>query len=70
MADRVMILNRGRIVEDGAPGELLSRYGRGNLEDVFLDIARGRRKDGAGPALTAAGEAAADRIKERSGNAA
>jgi ABC-2 type transport system ATP-binding protein len=70
MADRVLILNRGRIVEDGAPGELLSRYGRGSLEDVFLDIARGRRKDGAGPALAATGEAAADVSGERSGNAA
>ena len=27
-----------------APDTLLARYGRENLEDVFLDIARGRRQ--------------------------
>ena len=45
MAERVIMLENGRIVEDGSPAELLGRYGRQNLEDVFLDIAR-RRPNG------------------------
>lgn len=45
MADRVLMLERGNIIEDGSPAELLSRFGRSNLEDVFLDIARGRSRD-------------------------
>lgn len=48
LADRVIMLEKGRIVEDGAPADLLARYGRDTLEDVFLDIARGRN-NGAGP---------------------
>jgi ABC-2 type transport system ATP-binding protein len=44
------MMSRGRIVEDGSPSELLRRFARTNLEDVFLDIARGRRRDGAGAA--------------------
>jgi ABC-2 type transport system ATP-binding protein len=49
LADRVIMLEKGRIVEDGAPAELLGRYGRSTLEDVFLDIARGRKGNNAGP---------------------
>jgi ABC-2 type transport system ATP-binding protein len=49
MAERVIMLEQGRIVEDGTPAELLGRYDRETLEDVFLDIARGRRRgDGTG----------------------
>jgi ABC-2 type transport system ATP-binding protein len=48
MAERVLMMNQGRIVQDGSPAELLDRFRRTNLEDVFLDIARGRR-DGAPP---------------------
>jgi ABC-2 type transport system ATP-binding protein len=36
----VMIMKQGRIVDRGAPSELLQRYGRTNLEQVFIDIAR------------------------------
>jgi ABC-2 type transport system ATP-binding protein len=42
LCDRVMMLKEGRLVDDASPGELLSRYGRTNLEEVFLDVARGR----------------------------
>jgi ABC-2 type transport system ATP-binding protein len=48
MADRVIMLEKGRVVEDGTPAELISRYGRQTLEDVFLDIARGRQHRGNG----------------------
>lgn len=39
----VLMLKRGRIVDRGSPDELLSRYGRNDMEEVFLDIARDRR---------------------------
>jgi len=41
MADDVLMLRKGRLVDRGAPAELVSRYGRDDLEQVFLDIARG-----------------------------
>jgi ABC-2 type transport system ATP-binding protein len=47
----VLMLKRGRIVDRGSPGQLLNRYGREDMEDVFLDIARDRRqaRDDAAP---------------------
>jgi ABC-2 type transport system ATP-binding protein len=42
LADRVIMLERGRIVADGTPAELIRRFGRETLEEVFLDIARRR----------------------------
>ena len=36
----VLMLKAGRLVDRGAPADLLQRYGRANLEQVFLDIAR------------------------------
>jgi ABC-2 type transport system ATP-binding protein len=44
LCDRVIMMKRGRIVDDGAPQALVARYGRHNLEEVFLDVARGRRE--------------------------
>ena len=40
VCDDVVMLRNGRLVDQGSPGQLLARYGRSNLEDVFLDIAR------------------------------
>jgi ABC-2 type transport system ATP-binding protein len=40
LCDRVMMLRSGRIVDDGTPQGLADRYGRRNLEEVFLDVAR------------------------------
>ncbi len=37
----VLMMRAGRIVDQGAPAELITRYGRENMEQVFLDIARG-----------------------------
>jgi ABC-2 type transport system ATP-binding protein len=48
LCSNVLMLKRGRLVDQGAPGELLRRYGRANLEEVFLDIAR-RSGDEAAP---------------------
>ena len=42
LCDRVIMMKRGKIVDDDAPAKLLARYGRRNLEEVFLDVARGR----------------------------
>lgn len=36
----VLMMKQGRIVDRGSPGELLQRYGRNTLEQVFIDIAR------------------------------
>jgi ABC-2 type transport system ATP-binding protein len=35
-------MKRGKIEDDDAPRHLLARYGRHTLEEVFLDVARGR----------------------------
>ena len=40
LCDRVLMMKQGRIVDSGSPKELLAKYGRTNLEDVFLDVAR------------------------------
>jgi ABC-2 type transport system ATP-binding protein len=40
LADRVLIMRRGLIVEDDTPRALLRKYRHGTLEGVFLDIAR------------------------------
>ena len=40
----VLMLKQGRVVDRGTPPELLARYGRDDLEAVFLDIARDRRR--------------------------
>lgn len=40
LADDVLMLRRGRIVARGAPADLIQRYGRRTMEEVFLDIHR------------------------------
>jgi ABC-2 type transport system ATP-binding protein len=40
MCDTVLMLRAGRIVDSGAPAELIARYGRSTMEEVFLDVAR------------------------------
>jgi len=42
LCERVIIMKKGRIEDDDTPQHLLSRYGRETLEQVFLDVARGR----------------------------
>lgn len=43
LCDMVLVMKRGRIVDRGSPAALLARYGRDDLEEVFLDIARDRQ---------------------------
>jgi ABC-2 type transport system ATP-binding protein len=42
LCDRVIIMKRGAIVDDDTPRGILDRYNRDTLEEVFLDVARGR----------------------------
>jgi ABC-2 type transport system ATP-binding protein len=42
LCERVIMMKRGRIEDDDTPERLLTRYGRQTLEEVFLDMARGR----------------------------
>ena len=44
LCERVIIMKKGRIEDDDTPAHLLARYGRETLEEVFLDVARGRRQ--------------------------
>src|ERR1700684_797366 len=39
---RVIIMKRGRIEDDDTPDGIMARYNRATLEEVFLDVARGR----------------------------
>ena len=43
MCSHVLMMKQGRIVDRGSPDELLARYGRDDMEEVFLDIARNRQ---------------------------
>jgi ABC-2 type transport system ATP-binding protein len=58
MCDDVMMLRAGLLVDQGSPQQLIARYGRENMEEVFLDIARGG--DGEGDGGRPVGSAAAE----------
>jgi ABC-2 type transport system ATP-binding protein len=40
LCDDVLMMKMGKIVDRGTPDSLIARYGRDDLEQVFLDIAR------------------------------
>ncbi len=40
MCDRIIFLNKGRLIAAGSPKELLKKFGKENLEEVFLKVAR------------------------------
>lgn len=40
LCDRVIFINHGKLVSDGTPAQLIKKYGRKDLNEVFLDIAR------------------------------
>jgi ABC-2 type transport system ATP-binding protein len=44
LCDHVLMLKQGRAVDEGSPASLLAKYSRNDLEQVFLDIARGRSR--------------------------
>jgi ABC-2 type transport system ATP-binding protein len=47
------MMKQGRIVDRGSPPELIARYGRSSMEEVFLDVARSEHR---------AAEVAADEV--------
>ena len=42
LCSHIYMMVQGRIVDSGRPQRLIEHYGRSNLEEVFLDIARGQ----------------------------
>src|SRR3954465_13208972 len=47
LCDRIIIMKRGRIEDDDSPDQIMARYNRATLEEVFLDVARGRVREAA-----------------------
>ncbi len=43
LCDEVLMMKTGKIVDRGAPAALITRYGRADMEQVFLDIARSEK---------------------------
>jgi ABC-2 type transport system ATP-binding protein len=41
MCDRIIFINRGRIIADDTPAKLVSQYGAEDLTDLFIRVARG-----------------------------
>jgi ABC-2 type transport system ATP-binding protein len=40
ICDRIIFINNGKIIDDGTPKEIIKKYGRKDLNEVFLHIAR------------------------------
>ncbi len=43
LCDDVLMMKAGKIVDHGGPADLIARYGRETMEEVFLDVARNRK---------------------------
>tara|TARA_Y200000002_G_C22542971_1_gene604858 strand:+ start:166 stop:897 length:732 start_codon:yes stop_codon:yes gene_type:complete len=41
LCQKVILLRKGELVEKGSPSELLTKYDRQTMEDVFLDVSKG-----------------------------
>jgi ABC-2 type transport system ATP-binding protein len=48
MCDSVLMMKGGKIVHQGSPEALITRFGRESMEEVFLDIARAGQQQPAG----------------------
>jgi ABC-2 type transport system ATP-binding protein len=44
LCDDVVLLQAGSVFDRGSPRELIARFGREDMEEVFLDMARGRAR--------------------------
>lgn len=42
LCDRVLIMNKGSLIDQGSPGELMEKYQRKSLEEVFLSVSEER----------------------------
>lgn len=40
LCDKALLMKKGKLVEEGTPTQLLGKYNRDNLEDVFLQVNR------------------------------
>ena len=40
LCDDVLLMKKGQLVEQGSPTDLLKKYDRENLEQVFLQLSR------------------------------
>src|SRR2546421_713626 len=47
LCERVVFLSGGRVVANGSPGQITERFGRDDLEGVFLHLAEVRDEEGA-----------------------
>jgi ABC-2 type transport system ATP-binding protein len=68
LCDRVIILKRGRIEEDDSPEGIMARYSRATLEEVFLDVARGRAHENSGVASGAASAVKSKDVSQEAGS--
>ncbi len=46
LCERVVFLSGGKVIADDTPAAVAEQFGRGNLEDVFLDLAGAGRDPG------------------------
>ena len=44
LCENVLLLSRGKLVEEGSPQDLLKKYDRKTLEEVFLDVSGGKEE--------------------------
>lgn len=44
LCDDVILMQTGTVFDRGSPESLISRFGRDSMEEVFLDMARGRQR--------------------------
>jgi len=47
MSDRIIFLQRGKLVAEGTAQEIVTRFGKADLEEVFLKLARESRTEAA-----------------------
>ncbi len=40
LCERIIFMNKGNIVDDGSPSDIIKKYGRKDLNEVFITIAR------------------------------
>lgn len=44
ISDRIIFLDKGKIIASGSPGDVIQSFGRRNLEEVFLKVTRGEER--------------------------
>ena len=40
LCSSVLMMNKGALIDQGTPGELINKHGRKNMEEVFLKLTR------------------------------